>query len=118
MNEPAWRTHPLVFWTLLVAAFLPAILLVTAAGIVLDAVWPDPGVLAVLVGLPALVAMLLVGMLLGAFAWLLVARHRVERAVIAAFFLDPNVPLFSAACARIFDAAYPRERPREPRSRR
>lgn len=110
MNRPLWQTYPIVFWTLLIAALVPAMLLVTATGAALSTVWPEPQALAVLVGLVVLVGMLVAGLLLGVLAWLLVARRFVEPSVAARFFLDPGVPLFSTLCVQLFHAAYPKPR--------
>lgn len=102
-----WQEHPAAFWSVLVAALVPGTLLVVAAGFVLQAVAPEPGATAVLLGLLAMVALFVLGMLLGAAAWLFVARRFVPYDVVAALFDDPGVPVFSALCARMLRAAYP-----------
>jgi hypothetical protein len=50
--------------------------------------------------------LLVCGMIAGATAWLLVARHFAERKVIEPFFVYPGVPFFSALAAKMFAWAY------------
>jgi hypothetical protein len=92
--------------TLLVTMLLPAIGLVTATGAALQAHFPAPDLLAVLMGAALFVLLFVGGLLIGAAAWLLVARYFVERAVIEPFYLCRGAPLYSDLSARLFQSAY------------
>ena len=87
--------------------FVPAVAGGIALGRWLTQLMPHPGLIAMLCFAPAIVVLFILGMLIGATAWLLLMKRFVHQDTLATFFLGgPRVPVFSNLCSKIFAWSY------------
>jgi hypothetical protein len=101
------RKYPALCIVLFIFVFTPAIAAEIGLGRLLTYVIPRPGLVAILFLAPAIIALFVFGMLIGATIWLLVMKRFIHRDVLAAFFVaGPRVPVFSKLCSKVFDWAY------------
>jgi len=106
------RKHPALCVSLYTFMFAPAIAAEVALGRLLTQLIPQPGLLTILCLIPAFIALLVIGMLIGAIIWLLLMKRFVHQDVLATFFLGgPRVPVFSKFCSKIFAWTYAENRP-------
>ncbi|MEO6906948.1 MAG: hypothetical protein ABI210_03570 [Abditibacteriaceae bacterium] len=110
-NNLPCRKHPALCVSLFAFMFTPAIAAVISLGRLLTQLIPHPSFLAIMSLAPAFIILLIIGMLIGTFVWLLLMKHFVSEDILAAFFLvDPPVPIFSKICSMMFDWAYDKRR--------
>ena len=87
--------------------FAPAIAGEIGIGRLLTHVNPRPGLIGILFLAPAIIALFIFGMFIGATIWLLVMKRLIHRDILASFFLaGPRVPVFSMLCVKVFDWSY------------
>jgi hypothetical protein len=101
-----WKEHPRMVSTLLVATLLPGVVLLTAAGILLDRFFPKPPAWIAIAGLFAFLSLFLVGMLIGAFVWIHIAKYFADAHLVQRMFCGPSIPVFSNACEWIYRSAF------------
>ena len=100
------RQHPIAWSSLLLALIVPLTVGVTALGFLFKHLWPAPSLAQILAGAIVMLAAVPFLMLLGAAAWLFVARHLVDRAVVKVFFIYPGIPIFSRISEWMFTFTY------------
>jgi hypothetical protein len=101
------RKYPVLCIVLFIFMFAPAIAAEIGLGRLLTYVIPRPGLVAILFLAPAIIALFIFGMLIGATIWLLVMKRFIHRDVLAAFFVaGPRVRVFSKLCSKVFDWTY------------
>ena len=93
-------------WSLAVCCLLPVIVVLTAAGIAIDAHVAELTLLQALVALPVIGAAIGLLMFAGAGLWLLIAPAWVPRELAADCFLADGVGVFSAVSRWLFERAY------------
>lgn len=100
------KDHPIVITCSLVALFfftVPAIIIV---GRLLRRIWPEPVSWEILLGFLLFLLTMILGMLFGAFVFLLIAKRYVKKDILKIFYIYPGVPLISRLCALMFNWAY------------
>lgn len=105
----AQRKHPVAWWSLLLATLTPVVAGIIGLALLLKDCFPSPTGLVILAGCSLFLVTIGPLCLSGAFAWLLLARFFVPRAVVKAFYVYPGWGILSRASEWMFHCVYGRE---------